>query len=67
MATGRRSPARAPRIRRVRAHGQYQGQGPQVEDAVSGWYFPAKDCVEQRGHLVSADERDGSLDKPDDY
>ena len=62
-----RSPARRPRVTRIRAYGHWLGQGPRVTDAVSGWQVPLKDTIVQRGKRVSADPHDGSRDKPDDW
>lgn len=45
--------------------GQQMGKGPLRNDAVSGWPFPKAEMVKQRGRLVSARPRDGSLDRPD--
>jgi len=56
-----------PRRRRVPTTskiGQQLGKGPIQEDAVSGWPFPIREMVMQRGRLVSAREKDGSLDRP---
>ena len=41
------------------------GKGPIRIDAVSGWPFPKREMVRQRGRLVSGKWRDGSLDLPD--
>lgn len=59
---GRRRP-----IPRCMTHGKYFGMGPQAEDAVSGWYFPKKLMVKQRGRLVSARLADESLDMPQEW
>jgi hypothetical protein len=59
----RRRPLRG----RCRVYGKEFGQGKRQEDAVSGWEFPVKDMVRQRGGLVSSDPSDESLDKPDTY
>lgn len=59
-ADGQRRP-----IPRVRADGKWLGFGRQQEDAVSGWLFPVRLMVKQRGRLVSADPSDESLDRVD--
>lgn len=62
-----RSPARRPRLPQIRAYGHWLNQGPRIEDAVSGWEVPIKDCIKQRGRLVSRDYKDGSRDREDSY
>jgi hypothetical protein len=54
-------------IRRVRTYGQWWGQGPQVEDAESGFMFPKRLMVPQRGGLVSEKWADGSRDREPEY
>jgi hypothetical protein len=54
-------------IRRRNTPNHYWGMGPQAEDAISGWLRPISLMVRQRGVLVSQDEKDGSLDKPQDW
>jgi hypothetical protein len=62
-----RSRARRRPLRRVNTYGKYFGMGPQADDAISGWTFPKQLMVKQRGQLVSRDESDDSLDKPEDW
>lgn len=52
---------------RCRAEGRWFGMGRQEEDAVSGWKFPVRLMVEQRGRKVSPLYRDGSLDLPEEW
>ncbi len=62
-----RSPARKRPVPRNRVYGEYLGQGPQAEDAISGWWYPKKDMIRQDGFLVYREYREGSRDKPEDY
>jgi len=65
-----RSPARRRPIPRNVSYynsGRWVGYGKQVRDAESGWLFPERLTVEQRGGRVSARYADGSLDRPDWY
>jgi len=65
MAHRNRGPRQAGRKRplpRVSAEGQWFGYGRQERDAVSGWLFPVRLMVPQRGGLVSYRVNDESLD-----
>ena len=44
-------------------YGKWFRQGPQEQDAVSGWHFPERQMIKQRGALVSQNKRDGSIDE----
>ncbi len=62
-----RSCGRPKRKPRVNTYGEFYGMGKQSEDAISGFYFPISQMKKSRSGLVSEDERDGSVDKPDSY
>jgi len=56
-----------PRPRRMRlrlnGHGRWFGAGPQRRDERNGSLYPVSQMVKQDGKWVSANPRDGSLDK----